>query len=68
MDRAGTPGSVRRAMARKTLRAMRGDLDEEADLTGSATLGSRSAATPLSSETNFVSRSIHCKLYVKSLA
>ncbi|KAF7065425.1 hypothetical protein CFC21_071531 [Triticum aestivum] len=32
----GTPGGVRREMARKTLRAMRGDLDEEADLTGSS--------------------------------
>ncbi|XP_044955127.1 U-box domain-containing protein 38-like [Hordeum vulgare subsp. vulgare] len=31
----GTPGGVRREMARKTLRAMRGDLDEDADLTGS---------------------------------
>jgi hypothetical protein len=47
----GTPGGVRREMARKTMRAMRGDLDEEADLTGSATLGSRPAATPPSSET-----------------
>uniref|UniRef100_A0ACD5XWS2 Uncharacterized protein n=1 Tax=Avena sativa TaxID=4498 RepID=A0ACD5XWS2_AVESA len=32
----GTPGGVRREMARKTLRAMRGDLDDEADLTGSS--------------------------------
>ncbi|XP_020199896.1 U-box domain-containing protein 39 [Aegilops tauschii subsp. strangulata] len=32
----GTPGGVRREMARKTLRAMRGDLDEEADLTSSS--------------------------------
>uniref|UniRef100_A0A8I6YSI7 Uncharacterized protein n=1 Tax=Hordeum vulgare subsp. vulgare TaxID=112509 RepID=A0A8I6YSI7_HORVV len=30
----GTPGGIRREMARKTLCAMRGDLDEEADLTG----------------------------------
>ncbi|KAE8783178.1 U-box domain-containing protein 39-like [Hordeum vulgare] len=34
--RCGTPGGVRREMARKMLRAMRGDLDEEADLTGSS--------------------------------
>ncbi|KAE8795771.1 U-box domain-containing protein 39-like [Hordeum vulgare] len=32
----GTPGGVRREMARKTLRAKRGDLDEKADLTGSS--------------------------------
>jgi hypothetical protein len=34
----GTPGGVRREMARKTLRAMRGDLDDDADadLTGSS--------------------------------
>ncbi|KAE8772146.1 U-box domain-containing protein 39-like [Hordeum vulgare] len=32
----GTPGGVRCEMARKTLRAMRGDLDEEAELTVSS--------------------------------
>jgi hypothetical protein len=36
----GTPGGVRREMARKTMRAMRGDLYEEADLIGSAMSGS----------------------------